>query len=163
MAELTSSKSGLAEEALKELDALLSRAREIAGELPPSVVAEDDPAARDEIAAGVARALLRARRAREQFFDATLFADPMWDALLELYAAEAKGQPLSVTSFCAASGAPASSALRYLKNMIDRGLLEKHDDQSDNRRVFVRLSRQASKAMTEYLLKARGMLLHPGS
>ena len=34
------------------------------------------------------RAIIKQRRNRDRFFDAQLFADPAWDILLELYAAE---------------------------------------------------------------------------
>src|SRR5437762_3206264 len=47
------------------------------------------------------RAILRARRSRDRFFDASLFADPAWDMLLELYLAELLGERrLSVGSLC---------------------------------------------------------------
>src|SRR4051812_23053389 len=44
------------------------------------------------------RTILRARRLRDRFFEAQLFADPAWDILLELYAAELGRYRTSVSS-----------------------------------------------------------------
>jgi hypothetical protein len=52
-----------------------------------------------------------ARRLRERLLPAGLFADPAWDMLLDLYAAEIEEQPVSVTSACIAAAAPATTAL----------------------------------------------------
>lgn len=43
------------------------------------------------IDAGRVRAIIRARRLRDQFFGSDLFADPAWDMLLDLMAARLEG------------------------------------------------------------------------
>src|SRR5437762_5630979 len=57
--------------------------------------------------------LLKGRRKRNDFFDATLFADPAWDILLELYAAELGQRRLSVSSLGLCAAIPATTALRW--------------------------------------------------
>ena len=98
-----------------------------------------------------ARHLYDERRLRESTFDAELFADPMWDLMLELYASVAEGTKVSVSRACAASRAPSSSALRYIKEMTGKGLVVRDECHSDARKVYVRLSDKTRQAMTDLL------------
>ncbi len=69
------------------------------------------------------RRIIRQRQLRARFFDGDLFADPAWDMLLDLTAARAEHVRVSVTSLCIASGVPPTTALRWIGQMIDGGLL----------------------------------------
>lgn len=93
---------------------------------------------------------IRERQARAQFFDADLFADPAWDMLLDLTAARGERSKVSVTSLCIASGVPATTALRWIRQMIDMGLFERVEDHADKRRAFIALSDKAADAMARY-------------
>ncbi|MFQ3666399.1 MAG: MarR family winged helix-turn-helix transcriptional regulator, partial [Sphingomonadaceae bacterium] len=86
------------------------------------------------------RAHIKARRLRESFFDPGLFADPAWDILLDLAAARLEGRSVSVSSLCIAAAVPTTTALRWIKNMVDAGLLERHADREDARRAFIALA-----------------------
>jgi DNA-binding MarR family transcriptional regulator len=103
-----------------------------------------------ESASAPVRRLLRQRRLREQFFPADLFADPAWDMLLDLYAAQLEGQPVAVSSLCIAAAVPATTALRWIKTMTDTGLFERQADPRDGRRIFIGLAPQATQAMDRY-------------
>ena len=96
------------------------------------------------------RATIRKRQLRSRFFDAALFADPAWDILLDLTAARAEGRRVSVTSLCIASGVPPTTALRWIAQMTDQGLLVREEDLVDRRRAFVALSDKAVTAMARY-------------
>ena len=96
------------------------------------------------------RQVIRNRQLRARFFDAALFADPAWDILLDLSAARAEGRQVSVTSLCIASGVPATTALRWIAQMTEAGLLERVADEQDGRRVFIGLSQAAADAMARY-------------
>ncbi|MEM6908074.1 MAG: MarR family transcriptional regulator [Pseudomonadota bacterium] len=96
------------------------------------------------------RRVIAARQARARFFDAELFADPAWDMLLDLTAAHAEQAQVSVTSLCIAAGVPATTALRWLKQMVESGIFERVDDPSDKRRAFIVLSEQSLEAMARY-------------
>lgn len=98
-----------------------------------------------------ARHLYDERRIRDAAFGADLFADPMWDLMLELYASGAEGAKVSVSRACAASRAPSSSALRYIKEMTSKGLVVRDECRSDARRVYVRLSDKTRVAMSDLL------------
>lgn len=94
--------------------------------------------------------VIRQRRLRERYFDAELFADPAWDILLDLTAARAEGRRVSVTSLCIAAAVPATTALRWIAQMTESGLLVREQDPEDKRRAFVALSEPAADAMARY-------------
>lgn len=117
-------------------------------EFPPPAPLTSDRAARE---ATQVRNLIRARRARDQFFRADLFADPAWDMLLDLMAARLEHKRVSVSSLCIAAAVPATTALRWIKAMTEQGILERRADNNDGRRIFIGLSDRASAAMSAYL------------
>ncbi|MEL6487401.1 MAG: MarR family transcriptional regulator, partial [Pseudomonadota bacterium] len=96
------------------------------------------------------RQMIAARQARARFFDAELFSDPAWDMLLDLTAAHAENARVSVTSLCIAAGVPATTALRWLKQMVESGIFERVADASDRRRAFIELSEASVDAMARY-------------
>ena len=96
------------------------------------------------------RRVIRQRQLRARFFDGDLFADPAWDILLDLTAARAEHLRVSVTSLCIASGVPPTTALRWIGQMTDTGLLLRVDDEADRRRAFIALSDKSADAMARY-------------
>lgn len=94
--------------------------------------------------------LIDARQLRYKFFGADLFADPAWDMLLELLRAEIEQHRVTVSSLTRASNVPATTALRWIKIMTDRGLLNRSADPTDARRIFLELSPTSSLAMRAY-------------
>jgi DNA-binding MarR family transcriptional regulator len=96
------------------------------------------------------RLIIRQRQLRAQFLGGDLFADPAWDILLDLTAARAEHQRVSVTSLCIASGVPPTTALRWISQMTEAGLLMRVEDDSDRRRAFIELSDKAAEAMARY-------------
>jgi DNA-binding MarR family transcriptional regulator len=113
------------------------------------------PSLAEPSAADVRRAI-RARRLRDQFFGATLFEDPGWDMLLDLYAAELERARVSVSSLCIAAAVAPTTALRWIARMTDTGLFERRPDLLDRRRAFMVLSDRASEAMRGYIVATRG-------
>jgi DNA-binding MarR family transcriptional regulator len=96
------------------------------------------------------RSILKARRMRGEFFEASLFADPAWDILLELYSAELEQQRVSVGSLCIGAAVPATTALRWITLLETRGLIRRTADPRDGRRYFVSLSDSAATALERY-------------
>jgi DNA-binding MarR family transcriptional regulator len=96
------------------------------------------------------RLLLKARRNRAKFFPGDLFADPAWDMLLELYAAELGQHRLSVSNLCDGAGVPPTTALRWITTLEKHGMLTRSNDPYDGRRVFVRLSSKGVEAIAAY-------------
>jgi len=104
------------------------------------------------------RKIIADRQARARFFDAALFADPAWDMLLDLTAAHGEGQNVSVTSLCIAAGVPATTALRWLKQMVDTGIFRRIADETDRRRAFIALSDSSLEAMSRYFAEVEAPL-----
>ncbi len=96
------------------------------------------------------RRIIRQRQLRARFFEGDLFADPAWDMLLDLAAARAEHTRVSVTSLCIASGVPPTTALRWIGQMTDAGLLCRVEDETDRRRAFITLTDKAADAMARY-------------
>lgn len=103
-----------------------------------------------DVSVEAVRSVIRARRLRARFFAEDLFADPAWDMLLDLLQAEIAQLRVPVSSLCIAAAVPATTALRWLKSMTDKGLFVRRADPHDGRRVFVELSSTASMAMRRY-------------
>lgn len=102
------------------------------------------------------RRIIRQRQLRTRFFDGELFADPAWDMLLDLAAARAEHTRVSVTSLCIASGVPPTTALRWISQLIEAGLFERVDDDTDRRRAFISLTDKAADAMAGYFAELGG-------
>ena len=96
------------------------------------------------------RRIIRQRQLRARFFDGDLFGDPAWDMLLDLTAARAEHARVSVTSLCIASGVPPTTALRWIGQMSESGLLERVEDETDRRRAFITLTDKAADSMARY-------------
>ena len=103
-----------------------------------------------DVSAETVRAVIRARRLRSRYFPEELFADPAWDMLLDLLQAEICHLRVPVSSLCIAAAVPATTALRWLKTMVQEGLFLRRADPHDGRRVFVELAPQASDALRRY-------------
>ena len=96
------------------------------------------------------RRIIRQRQLRARFFDGDLFADPAWDILLDLAAARVEHKRVSITSLCIASGVPPTTALRWIGQLTDAGLLQRVEDDTDRRRAFITLTDRAADAMARY-------------
>jgi DNA-binding MarR family transcriptional regulator len=107
------------------------------------------------IDAAAVRAIIRARRLRDQYFASDLFADPAWDILLDLFAAQLEGRRVAVSSLCIAAAVPPTTALRWIKTLTDLGLLVRAADPQDGRRVHIELGPKAAAGVEAYLQAAQ--------
>ncbi len=117
------------------------------GMFEPLVPAADT--ARAPTAARI-RELIKLRRLRDQHFPPDLFADPAWDILLDLYAANLEGKSVSVSSLCIAAAVPPTTALRWITTMTEHGALVRKQDPQDARRVFIGLSQDSEERLAAY-------------
>jgi len=92
-----------------------------------------------------AQAAYAARRKRSEVFGEfdTLFGEPAWDILLDLFVARRDGRDISVTSACMAGCCPPTTGLRHLASLETCGLVERVPDAADGRRFNVRLTSTA--------------------
>ena len=110
-----------------------------------------DARARNEFLRNRITALIAARRARANYFDASLFSDPCWDMLLDLMNERLAGKEVAVSSLCIAAGVPQTTGLRRIDDLIRAGLLVRREDPRDRRRVFVDLADTAVERLNRYM------------
>ncbi|MBM3629992.1 MAG: response regulator [Alphaproteobacteria bacterium] len=113
--------------------------------------ASADASARNEFLRNRITALIAARRARTNYFDASLFSDPCWDMLLDLMNERLAGKEVAVSSLCIAAGVPQTTGLRRIDDLIRAGLLVRREDPRDRRRVFVDLADTAVERLNRYM------------
>ena len=92
----------------------------------------------------------RRQRARA-FDDDSIFGEPAWDILLDLFIAANERKKVSVTSACIASACASTTALRWLNVLEKQQLVARDADPGDLRRTNVRLTAKGFTAMTDYL------------
>jgi len=90
--------------------------------------------------AALARLLLLQRRRRETALGADNFSDPVWDMMLDLFIARVRGEETATSSLVIAATVPQSTALRRIRELVERGDFIARADPHDGRRTFVTLS-----------------------
>ncbi len=99
----------------------------------------------------LAREHYRNRRRRDKIFATeTLFGEPAWDILLDLFVAAKEGRRVSVMSACIGAAVPSTTALRWISALEREGLLTREDDPDDARRTYVLLTPAGYTAMVDY-------------
>jgi hypothetical protein len=137
--------------ALRQLGCLQAQACRLAAAI--EAAAGDDAAGAEGFRActeTLVRTIQQARLDRTRFFPPQLFADPAWDMLLELNAAQLAELEFSVADLCIASNGPATTALECLTALEQQGLVERRPDSVDERRFSLALSDRATRAFTDY-------------
>lgn len=92
------------------------------------------------------------RRARDQVFEGSLFLNPAWDILLDIYINHAQGRKECVSNVCVASSAPATTVSRWIGLLERKGLIERASDPQDKRRTLLSLSAEGLRRMEQALL-----------
>ncbi|MFL6741240.1 MAG: hypothetical protein ACJ8EI_04220 [Sphingomicrobium sp.] len=148
---------------LRQLSDEVSRIAATLARLSTGPTASPRPAeplsAAPDVSAETVRAIIRARRLRGRYFSAELFADPAWDMLLDLLQAEISKLRVPVSSLCIAAAVPATTALRWLKSMVQQGIFIRREDPHDGRRVFVELAPATSQALRRYFADVGGVVV----
>jgi DNA-binding MarR family transcriptional regulator len=92
-------------------------------------------------------------RRRNELFEelgaGDVFADPAWHMLIDLFLETKANRQVSVSSLCLGSLAPPTTALRYIMLMVEKGVLTRVPDPSDNRRIFISLAPASLQALEE--------------
>lgn len=100
--------------------------------------------------ARLARTLIKARLRRKDHFKASLFSDPAWDILLDLFVAQCEGRRIPISAAGLTAGIPLTTALRWLAALESEGLIEREDDPLDGRRTYVSLTERGTRSMWDY-------------
>lgn len=107
------------------------------------------------VALDVARASAKIRRTRSKFFEPWMLASPTWDILLELALAALEGEIVSISSICALTEFPTSTALRHVRLLESAGMISRETDQADRRRALLRIEPDALSRMQRYFEAAK--------
>jgi DNA-binding MarR family transcriptional regulator len=110
-----------------------------------------DMAGADAALTDLARSIVISRRKLSDRLDPALFANPGMDILLFLFAEGINGATVTTNACCAAAGVPRTTALRWIKLLQERGLVEGSDDASDRRVTMLGLTPAGRKALREWL------------
>ncbi|MFY7835645.1 MAG: MarR family transcriptional regulator [Novosphingobium sp.] len=139
---------------ITSIDPSTSSRRSHARLVEPAIVPELLDAETIRRHTAIARETYAIRRRRHKALPADLFGEPTWDILLDLYVAAREDRRVPTTSACIGAHVPPTTALRWLRILEARGLVEREDDGRDGRdgrRTFVRLSDQGLAAMDKTL------------
>lgn len=93
------------------------------------------------------------RRLREKFLNKDLFGEPSWDILVDLFICSLTGRQVSVSSVATASCVPATTALRYIEDLCDRGLIERKASIEDRRVSYLTLTAETRQAIASYFIE----------
>ncbi|GAA0638429.1 MAG: hypothetical protein A2792_12935 [Sphingomonadales bacterium RIFCSPHIGHO2_01_FULL_65_20] len=102
---------------------------------------------------------LKLRSQRDAIAGPSLLSDPAWDMLLDLFVGHITGRDVSVTSACVASRRPATTSLRYIERMAKQGLIRREKDCNDNRKVYLRMTEKAFRAVAKWIDALRDELI----
>ncbi len=121
------------------------------GRLAEQIAQFGVPAPAPAIDSQFVRALIRDRQQRNAAFGADLFADPVWDMMLDLLAARLDGRAVRTSSLCIAAGVPSTTALRWIRELTERGLFVRVPDPVDGRGVLIELSDSTAERLLAHL------------
>jgi FixJ family two-component response regulator/DNA-binding MarR family transcriptional regulator len=102
--------------------------------------------------------IIAARRQRLRFFEDEAITEEVWDMLLEVLLCKLQGSRVSISSLGFAVGVPISTTLRWVRDLTDKGILERVYDPDDGRRSFVELSADTERRMLDCIAAMRASL-----
>lgn len=101
--------------------------------------------------ADTCRVLIRERDMVRQTFGRSLCPNATWDMILALYLSRYDSKKMMLTALCAAAHVPEATAYRKIDELERRGLILRHDDPLDRRRVYIALSTEGVVLIEELL------------
>lgn len=99
----------------------------------------------------VALAWISLTEVRTDAVGQNLSTDAVWNILLDLFVQRCRKRRVSVGDLCIASGVPESTALRWIKLLQERGLIQRTPDTDDARRAYLSLTRTGLTKMEDAL------------
>lgn len=99
----------------------------------------------------VAESLLRQRQQRSDYVSSTLFAEPGWDMLLELYVIENSGSSTAASALMPHSEIPKSTKARWLDHLEQLRLVRRRAHPHEPETEFVELTDEGTRQLEGYL------------
>ncbi len=97
------------------------------------------------------KAMFRLRDRRNSFLPGKLVDDAAFSMLLDLYDTYVDEKQINVSALCANAGAPGTTALRRLDELIELGLAARVPDKTDARRILVIITAKGADLVRSYL------------
>jgi len=143
-----------------DLEDLIGKLRQLLANLTADNESYTSPRAGDSpFSLGeLARLILIARRNRTRHFNKAMLGEPAWDMLLALYVTESSGPRKSVSRLSSMSGAPATTALRWLDYLAKEQLVARSPNPTDKRVEFVMLTDKGRSTLEQYLSETLSLL-----
>lgn len=94
--------------------------------------------------------ILSARRLRYAHFSGSLFGEPAWDLLLQVYVSDASGLSSTVAELQVQQEQPASTTLRWLNALEEQGLIRQKQLPTGSK--IVELTTNGHSALDAYLV-----------
>lgn len=110
----------------------------------------DQGPAREDVHLAQAKCYAKIRRTRSKFFEPWVLASPTWDILLELALAALQEEVVSISSVCALSEFPLSTALRHVRQLEMAGMITRSVDAGDRRRCLLKIEHDTLSTMRRY-------------
>ena len=90
--------------------------------------------------AGFASQIYKSRRERDRHLPPSLFSDPAWDMLLELFISKVQQKRIAITSLTAMAACPATTALRHIGVLEEADLVFRENSELDRRVNYISLT-----------------------
>jgi len=116
-------------------------------DISKSPVPGDEPHCKIELA----RAIMLRRRRRARHFAQSMFGEPAWDIMLALYVSDRGGSRNTISRLAELSGAPMTTALRWLDYLEQAKLVTRQPSPTDRRVMFVELTGTGREKLDAYL------------
>jgi DNA-binding MarR family transcriptional regulator len=97
-----------------------------------------------------AREILALRQKRAELLGPSMFGEPAWEMLLQLYAMAGASRQ-SMSRLAQLSGTSKATALRWIDYLLDRGLISRQPHPTDLRTAFVELTDKGREKLEAYL------------
>ena len=97
-----------------------------------------------------ARQTFANRSKRSRFFNGAMFGEPAWDMLLALYLSDQRGARYTVNGLLDLSGAPSTTALRWLGFLEREQLVRRLANPTDRRMFYIELTEKGRDSLDEY-------------
>ena len=99
----------------------------------------------------MAKTILQQRRARARYFKSSMFSEPAWDMMLALFANEDSDRRMTITGLAECSGAPLTTALRWIDFLEQEHFIVRRPSPVDRRIMFIEMASLGTDQMTAYL------------
>jgi len=149
----TPSSPASAEELRALIGELTERLKSLEFEGRASAAQASPPGFADEKLATIATSISRARRRRAKCFDASLFSEPAWDMLLELFVARIRGKSISASGLCRTAGVSEATGCRWIDMLEADGLVRSCPLSERGAPRLVEISDSGFGSMRQYVLE----------